>query len=319
MGLSRLTFRERGVRIKSKLNIVLMAFLTAAAVAFTACRPTQSPNDSKPGNDNVGDAQPDELKRLDQLSTNLNLNFGANAKRVGERNGVGIKSDNLLFSQRRDSRTYFVEDNRYGEGKEYGIFQGSDAEVLEKGRSILQQLNIPADEIAEAAVFTEKTQTGQVDQGTGKVVPGPVRDGKKSANFSRQIKNIPVFSSHAQIGLTNQRGIGFLEVHWPEISSQVIDEAQKLQETVKGGWRPPEQKGAHVEKVEAGIIHSPALGFVMDVYPAIRVIYSVDDNESGKKMTLYLDGSGRSVAVPRQFEKLEETPAPPRPSPKPNQ
>ena len=34
------------------------------------------------------------------------------------------------------------------------------------------------------------------------------------------------------------------------------------------------QEGEKVEEVKTtGIIHSPALGFLMDIFPAIRVIY----------------------------------------------
>ena len=40
---------------------------------------------------------------------------------------------------------------------------------------------------------------------------------------------------------------------------------------------PPEQPDATVEAIEAGIIHSPAAGFLIDIYPAIRVIYTPVD------------------------------------------
>lgn len=301
--------------MKTKLHVWIPLICVLVIGSMSSCKRQQ--NNNLAGNANQGGAESDELKRLDGLAANLNLNPGQITNRGAERNMVGLKSDNLLFSQRRDSRTYFVEDKRYGEGKDYGIFQGSDAEILDRARAILQQLNIPVDEIKEAKVITEKNQTGRVDPATKKILVGEVHDGKKMANLTRQIKNIPVFSSHARIGLTRDKGIGFMEIHWPEIPSQVIGEAQRLQETVKGGWRPPEQKGAHVETVEAGIIHSPALGFVMDIYPAIRVIYAPEDKASGRKLTLYLDGNGKPVPMPRQFEKLSEPPANPRPSPKP--
>ena len=74
-----------------------------------------------------------------------------------------------------------------------------------------------------------------------------------------------------------------------------------------------------MESVEAGIIHSPAMGFVMDVYPAIRVIYSAENPRMGRKLTLYLDAQGASLpGTPRQFEKSNEGPAPVRPRPEAN-
>jgi hypothetical protein len=279
-----------------------------------SCRPQQNQN-TGPGNSNQGQAETDEVKQLEQLASTLNLNLGNVTNRGTERNMVGLKSDNVLFSHRNDSRTYFIEDKRYGEGKDYGVFKGSDEEVLEAARGILRQLNIPTDEIRDSKVLTEKTQTGQVDPVTKKVIPGEVRDGKKMANLTRQLKGIPVFSSHARVGLTANKSIGFMELHWPEISPEIVSQAQRLQEAVKGGWRAPEQKGARVESVEAGIIHSPALGFVMDITPAIRVIYTSDDNSVGRKLMLHVDANGKPVPVPRQFEKLPEAPSQPRPSP----
>lgn len=299
------------MKIKQHVWIAIVCVLILGGV--TSCILKQDPT----GNSNQSDAQAEELKRLGQLANTLNLNVGKVTNRGAERNMIGLKSDNVLFSHRSDSRTYFIEDKRYGEGKEYGVFRGSDGEMLEISRTILRQLNIPADEIAQAKVITEKHQTGQVDPATKKIIVGEIREGKKTANLPRQIKNIPVFSSHARIGLTTNKSIGFMELHWPEISSQVIGEAQRLQETVKGGWRAPEQKGAHIESIEAGIIHSPALGFVMDIRPAIRVIYASDDKTMGRKLMLYVDANGKPVPLPRQFDKLPEQPGQPRPSPKP--
>jgi hypothetical protein len=304
--------------MKTKLYALIPIVCVLILGSMPSCKPRQDQNGNQAGNSNQGDAQSEELRHLDQLASTLNLNLGKVTNRGGERNMFGLKSDNVLFSHRSDSRTYFVEDKRYGEGKEYGVFRGSDGEVLETAKTILQQLNIPAAEIAEAKVITEKNQTGQVDPATKKVIVGEIRDGKKTASLTRQIKGIPVFSSHARIGLMSNKGIGFMELHWPEISAEVIGEAQRLQETVKSGWHAPEQKGAHVESSEAGIIHSPALGFLMDIKAAIRVIYASDDKAMGRKLTLYVDGNGRPVSMPRQFEKLPEAPAQPRPSLKPN-
>jgi hypothetical protein len=299
------------MKTKSQCWILLVGLTIVASMP--SCRPQQ--NQNGPGNSNQGATQP-EVKQLNELAKTLNLDMGQVINQGSERNMVGLKSDTVLFSQRNDSRTYFVEDKRYGEGKDRGIFAGSEAEVLERARAILQQLSIPADEIKDTKVLTEKTQTGKVDPATKKIIPGEVRDGKKTANITRQIKGIPVFSSHARIGLDRTKGIGFMELHWPEIPANVVNEAQRLQELVKGGWRAPEQRGAIVESTEAGIIHSPALGFVMDIYPAIRVIYAAENKEMGRKPMLYVDANGKAVPVPRQFERLPDTPAKARPAAK---
>ena len=57
-----------------------------------------------------------------------------------------------------------------------------------------------------------------------------------------------------------------------------------------------------MESVDAGIIHSPAVGFLMDIYPAIRVIYAPIDDRMGQKATRYVDRHGNDVPVPRQFD-----------------
>jgi hypothetical protein len=298
---------------------MLVSCLFLLGLSIGSCRREQSQSKNPSPSPTPGPAeQSDELKRLENLAGTLKLDLGKITNRGAARNTIGLKSTTALFSQRRDSRTYFLEDGRYGEGKEYGVFQGSDAELLENARTILQKLNIPTDEINEAKVIAEKTQTGQVDRPSNKLVMGEVRDGKKIANLTRQIKGIPVFSSHARIGLTKDKRIGFMEVHWPEISAEVVGQGQKLQEMIKGEWRAPDQKGSRVESVDVGIIHSPALGFVMDIYPAIRVIYAPEDAAMGRKLMLYLDGNGKSVTLPRQFEKLEEPRAKSRPSPSPS-
>lgn len=301
------------------LRYVRIAIVWVAILGgISACMQKQGQTGAPAGDPGTTAPESGELKRLSQLATTLRLDLGRVTNRGTDRNMIGLKSDSMLFSRRSDSRTYFVEDKHYGEGKEHGIFHGPDSEVLQAARSILQQLGVPSDEIAEAKVLTEKLQTGRVDPGTKKIVVGEIREGKKTANLTRQVKNVPIFTSHARIGLTSNKSIGFMELHWPEIDSQVVREAQALQGRVKSGWRAPQQKGAQVEAVEAGIIHSPALGFMMDVKPVIRVIYSPDDKTMGRKLMLYVDTNGKTVSLPRQFERLPEQSSGSRANPKPS-
>ena len=118
-----------------------------------------------------------------------------------------------------------------------------------------------------------------------------------------------MWSSGITLGLTKRGGIGFLEAHWPEIPATVLEEAKRLAERVKEGWRAPVRQGGKPESVEAGIIHSPAAGFVMDIYPAVRVIYG--DESMGKKAVLHFDRHGNNVPIPRQFDKPpDQAPAP---------
>jgi len=68
-------------------------------------------------------------------------------------------------------------------------------------------------------------------------------------------------------------------------------------------FQPPELADARPETVQAGIIHSPAVGFFMDVVPVIRVIYSNANPELRRKPTLYLDRHGQTVPMPRDIEQ----------------
>lgn len=255
-----------------------------------------------------------EAQRLRELADGLGLDVSA-PRRIGvEGNTAGIETEDLLFSRRLDSRTYFVQNRRFGVAKEGGgAFEGPDEDLLGAARNFMERLEAPAGEIAETSVLAEQAQEGRVDPETGKLRVEDPYAGKRLALVTRQIDKLPVWSSSVTLGLTWDGTIGFLQLHWPEVPAKVIDRAHKLQAIASQGWRPPERPGATVESVEAGIIHSPAVGFVMDFAAAIRVIYAPTDASFGKKPTLYLDEDGTDVPIPRQFEKFEEPPLAARP------
>lgn len=250
-----------------------------------------------------------ELDRLNGLATDvLKLDLGKVERRGADKNMVGMRSQHVLVSKRLDSRTYFIQDDRYQADKGAGVFRGSDEELIRLSHQVMREMAIPTNEIAKSVVMTENLQTARYDPDSKVFVPGQVHSGKRFVEVSRVVNDVPVFSSRALIGLKQDKSVGFLEVHWPQLSDTTLREARRLQDIVRKEWRPPPQKDAVVESVEAGIIHSPALGFVMDIYPAIRVIYAPEDKTIGRKGVLYLDENGKSVPVPRTFEKLDEPP-----------
>ena len=132
-----------------------------------------------------------------------------------------------------------------------------------------------------------------------------IKEGRKFTRISRQIDGFPVWSSNIVVGLNDRKLVGFMQLHWPEIPQHIVNEAHRLSYKTKHGWKPPEQPGATVESVEAGIIHSPAISFVMDIYPTIRVVYSPLDKNIGRKQVVYLDRNGKSVPIPRQSGELQ--------------
>jgi hypothetical protein len=254
-----------------------------------------------------------EVEQLRGLAEGvLGLRLGTIVQSGAAANVAGLRTANVSLSRRLDSHTYFAEDLSYGADKKAGVFEGPDEEMLARSAAILDGLKIRRDEIRDLVALQEHTQAGFFNDQTGRLEAQEVRQGRRYAEASRAVAGVPVFSSRAVVGLTRAGGVGLMEVHWPQIADETVREALHLQEIVKQGWRPPDQPGAQVESVEAGIIHSAAVGFVMDVYPVIRVIYAPTDSRMGRKAALYLDEKGESVPQPRQFEKSDEAPLPPR-------
>jgi hypothetical protein len=242
------------------------------------------------------------MQELNELATRvLGLKFEPDLKTAAEANMIGMRSAGLLFSRRLDSRTFFIQDLREVEGKSAGYFEGSEELLLRRAHEILERLKISRSEWGKEATVQENTQTGKREQ-AGKITLGPVTKGRRTLTVARQIEGLPVFSSHLKLVLNRGGEIGFMELHWPELPPNVVTEAHRLDFKVKNGWRPPELARAKVESVEAGIIHSVAPGLLMDIYPAIRVIYAPTGETVGVKPMQYFDRSGRPVPMPRQVD-----------------
>lgn len=232
----------------------------------------------------------------------FDLTFDRVVRDGAEANLVGIQSEELLFSMRLDSRTYFIQNYKYGVSGDDDIFKGEDEEQFEFCRRILRKLDIPLLEIDEEVVAREQIQVAQMDRETGNISMEEVQEGRNSARLSRQIHGLPVWSSNFVLTLTHDKGIGFMQLHWPEIPNWVATEAHRLRYRLEHGWSPPRREGAKIEAVQAGIIHSPAVGLLMDTQPVIRVIYASPEPTIGRKEVLHLNRHGQDVPNPRQAD-----------------
>ena len=244
-----------------------------------------------------------EARATRNLAARLNIRLDREARHSAEANFVGIRSERVLFSRRTDSRTYLVHRNDFGLGSALGAFEGNDKALYDRGRVIMKALGIPTSERGQQTVIAERHQAAEVAGESGEIRMGEVERGGRFATIQRDIGGLQVWSSRFVLALAKDGQIGFMELHWPEIPSPLLEEARRLQHMVKRRWKPPSYRNGKVESVEPGIIHSPALSFVMDIYPAIRVIYgSTSKGRAGKKAALYLDRHGKPVPIPRVGE-----------------
>lgn len=255
-------------------------------------------------------ARDQEVATLNKLAESLGVALGKVVRAGSQGTVLGIQTENVMVSQRMDSRTVFVHDAKFDGDSAHKI---PDDEFLKIAGGMLQALNIPAREIVERSVLKEQTQVAEMDRESGYARMEPPVPGRSYAHFGRAIEGVPVWSSRIMLGLKADRKIGFLESHWPEIPAKVLEEARHMAELIKGNFEPPAKPYTRVREVRAGVIHSPAAGFVMDIFPAIRVIYESIDESFGKAAVLYLDVNGKELPVPRQFNLPGEQPAQPRP------
>jgi hypothetical protein len=295
-------------------HVILSSCLALATILGTqAARSAQAPNEA---NSSPEDKTRDVATRQLAVDT-LGLKLGKDVTTGHRDNFAGLRAGPITFTHRLDSRTYVVYDQRFSNTKEGGVSREGDEVLLKRSRELLERLKVPRAEIASEKVVQESTRVGERDQKTGQFKLQPIEPGKKWVRITRQIDGLPVFSSRTTIGWMPDGEIGFLEVHWPEIPSRYLEVARRFRDLTAGDWHAPELKGARVESVTAGILHSPAAATAMDIVPTIRVIYAPVDERISKKPVAYLDAEGNAVKMPRVFlHPPQERPETQRAAPK---
>jgi hypothetical protein len=249
--------------------------------------------------------------RLQKLGEEaLGLRFGEIVNSGSVANTLGIRTRELLFSRRLDSRTYFVQSSHFGTGREGGCFGGTDEELLEAARKALVALGIPPGEFGREAVVQEHLQVASIDSVSKAAQVEPPEKGNRLARIGRRIGGVPVWQSACIFGLTEAEQVGFLQLHWPEVPAVLLEEAHGLAQRIKDGWHAPACAGAAVESSEAGITHSHAVAFVMDMHAAVRVIYRPLTEGVGRKPVRYLDRHGKEVPAPRDHAWVLDEPGP---------
>lgn len=227
----------------------------------------------------------------------------------------GLRDATFVFSRRLDSRTLFATDSRYGSKGKLGAWTGADKTAISTCRRILRAAGVPAAEIVKLDVVVEWGRSAErVSENEFKVHEPYVL--RKIVRATRAVDGIPVWKSYVSLGLTGRGNVGSLEVHWPELPTSAIKEARVLQSLVKRGFKPPDVPGARLESLEAGIAHSSAIGFYMDVVAAVRAIYIGESPEVGRKPMQYFNRHGEAIAVPRDIATRAPENTAPRTAPK---
>lgn len=233
--------------------------------------------------------------------------FGEDAEFASATTVSGLRAGSLTFSQRHDSLTIFATDSRYGYGRDLGAWTGSERELSSAAATILESAGVDTSEIADVQAVSEFGAAAErLSETEFRMEETELM--LKTARARRVIDGIPVWSSYAKIGLTAEGRLGCLELHWPHIPPVIVKEAALLSALVTRGGKPPEVAGTKPESIEVGILHSPAIGFFMDVVAAIRVIYLGEDPAVGRKATQYLDRHGQPVPTPRDIPRTEVAP-----------
>lgn len=252
-----------------------------------------------------------EAGRLADLATRVAGFDLAGGEFAQAKNIVGLRAGTRLVSARNDSLTIFARDEEYGPTRAAGAYAGSGRTLVSRLRGALRAAGVPLKEVAAVSVLDEMGQQAEL-LGETRYRLEDAALLARIAVASRSVEGIPVWSSRASLSLTGKREVGELEIHWPEIPKAHLREAALLNELASSGWAAPAQKGARTESIEAGIIHSPAVGFFMDLRPALRVVYQPEDRSMRRKLMLYVDRHGEPIEALRSIVGPDERPEGPR-------
>ena len=249
-----------------------------------------------------------EEARLRHIGTKVfGIKWGEKLVAVSDHGFQAITDGTTTISYRPAGNAYFVQTGKAGlSGK--NAFRGTDEQLIERGRDILVGLGINRSEIADTKILQQYVTEGVMNPDTRQLDVKEPRKDRRSLIVSRVVGGVPVLNSRLALDLDGDGKIAALELSWPAIEPKVLEEARRLQKLAVAEFKAPERKGARIESVQVGILHSPGASFVEDQVAAIRVIYAPTNPKVGMKPVVYLGIDGRPVAIPRQMIAKTETP-----------
>jgi len=308
-----------------KLTLLLpIALLAGSNISFAA---EETPGGKIPGMEKreiVTPGRIEDLPKAEALPTKeatqlkaigmkvFGIKWGKKLVAVSDRGFQVVTDGTTTISYRPAGIAYFDQTGKMS-GK--SAFQGSDKQLIKRGRALLSNLGINKDEIAGVKILQQYVNEGMMDPASRKVEFSTPRKDRRSLVATRAIDGLPVFNSRLVLDLDGKGNIAALELSWPKITGKVLEEGMRLKKIAGAEFKGPELKGAKIESAQAGILHSPAASFLDEQVAAIRVIYAPTDAKIGMKSVAYIGVEGRPVAIPRQMEAKPERPIPLRVAP----
>jgi hypothetical protein len=309
------------------LNLVLASVLLAATGAGFAT--DDQPQEKTPGMEQrevVSPKRVEDLPKAEKLPAEdaarlknigakvFGIKWGSKLVAVSDHGFQAITDGATTVSYRPAGNAYFVQSGKAGlSGK--SAFRGTDQQLTERGLAILTGLGVKRNEIADTKILQQYVTEGRMNPDTRQMEVNPPKKDRRSLIVRRVVGGVPVLNSRLALDLDGDGNIAALELSWPVIDPKVLEEAARLQKIAVAEFKAPERKGARIESVQVGILHSPAASFVEDQVAAIRVIYAPTESKVGMKPVAYLGMDGRPVALPRQMIAKTEAPNRERPVP----
>jgi len=252
-------------------------------------------------------------KRLRAVGAKVfGIKWGERVLALSDRGFQVVTDSTTTLSYRPRGNAYFVQTGGESVFKK-SAFKGSDEQLIARGRAILAGLGIDKSEIREAKVLQQFATVGEVDSATRQMKAEAPQKDRRTLLLARAVHGVPVFDSRLALDLDADGKVAAFELSWPKIDPKVLQEAIRLQRTVKSGYEAPPRAGAKLEQAEAGILHSTAAAFMDEQVAAIRLIYAPTNSRLGMKPLLYLAANGKPVAIPRNLEAKRDAQVPPRP------
>jgi hypothetical protein len=289
--------------IGAPLCVILLALGLLAPARTELQSQTDQPAQEMPG---PRDVSADEQR---EMSGALYKRFGIQAPGDIKPRAAGafrfLGSKDFLYMERTDVGSVAFEATRYGTtGKELDPRQNQQSVLLRKIDAVLRQSGLDVKGRQFAQFQDEFAGAAQPKRLPANFDPRKTSTHvARTAVFQRVIDGIPFFNSEMLVGLNADGSIGRFRLHWPEVEASAIDDARKLQSSVRDGkWQMPQSlqdKDVKILEVTAGVGHSGFADPGLRARGVVRVLFR--RTASGMKYPLsstaykYFDASGSEV------------------------